>query len=80
VFATESFREKSEEFLRTLTSLSAPVLKLTKRVVDLGRYMSFSAGLAAAEQIYLRELMQTEDAREGLQAFLEKRKPVWKDH
>jgi cyclohexa-1,5-dienecarbonyl-CoA hydratase len=35
-------------------------------------------GLARAEKIYIEELMQTEDAKEGVQAWLEKRKPVWK--
>jgi 1,4-dihydroxy-2-naphthoyl-CoA synthase len=28
--------------------------------------------------MYLNELMQTEDAVEGLQAFLEKRDPAWR--
>jgi cyclohexa-1,5-dienecarbonyl-CoA hydratase len=40
---------------------------------------SLSEGIAAAEQLYLGELMSTEDATEGLNAFLEKRTPVWKN-
>jgi enoyl-CoA hydratase/carnithine racemase len=39
--------------------------------------MHFDKGLARAEQIYLDELMKTEDAQEGIRAFVEKRKPVW---
>ena len=35
--------------------------------------------LAAVEELYLGPLMETEDAHEGLTAFLEKRAPVWKD-
>jgi cyclohexa-1,5-dienecarbonyl-CoA hydratase len=33
--------------------------------------------LAVVEAMYLDELMQTNDAVEGLNAFIEKRKPVW---
>ena len=33
--------------------------------------------LQAVEAMYLDELMKTNDAVEGLNAFLEKRKPVW---
>ncbi len=35
--------------------------------------------LATVEAMYLDELMQTNDAVEGLNAFLEKRKPVWEN-
>jgi len=35
------------------------------------------ARLADVEALYLEELMRTRDAREGLQAFLEKRAPRW---
>ena len=34
--------------------------------------------LASVEKFYLDELMRTADANEGLAAFIEKRKPVWK--
>ncbi len=35
--------------------------------------------LQAVEALYLDELMKTSDAVEGLNAFLEKRKPVWEN-
>ena len=60
-------------------ALSAPVLRLTKRAVveSLGR--DFEPALAEVEDLYRYQLMSTEDAAEGLRAFMEKRKPVWKD-
>lgn len=79
VFPAESFREKAEEFISKLTSLSGPVLRLTKRAVDRALYARVTEGIAEVEKLYLDELMQTEDAREGLSAFLEKRKPTWKN-
>jgi cyclohexa-1,5-dienecarbonyl-CoA hydratase len=79
VFPTEEFRQKADEFIGKLTSLSVPVLKLAKRAVDRALKIDVMEGLAAAEKLYLGELMQTEDAREGLIAYLEKRKPIWKN-
>jgi cyclohexa-1,5-dienecarbonyl-CoA hydratase len=79
VFPTEEFRQKADEFLGKLTSMSAPVLKLTKQAVDRALHANLSDGLASAEDLYLGELMKTEDAREGLSAYLEKRKPAWKN-
>jgi len=38
----------------------------------------FLAQLDEAERLYLSELIETHDAQEGIRAFLEKRKPVWK--
>ena len=79
VTPAQSFREKTDEFISKLTSLSGPVLKLTKRAVDRGLNASVDGGIRGVEQLYLGELMKTEDAQEGLNAFLEKRKPIWKN-
>ena len=35
--------------------------------------------IVCQEDIYLKELMKTSDANEGLTAFLEKRQPKWKN-
>ena len=40
---------------------------------------SFHEALDRAERIYLRELMETRDAIEGIAAFREKREPRWED-
>jgi cyclohexa-1,5-dienecarbonyl-CoA hydratase len=79
VFPTEQFRQNADEFIAKLTSLSGLVLKMTKRAVDRALHADFREGLGSVEELYLGELMQTEDAREGLNAYLEKRKPVWKN-
>lgn len=79
VFPAQDFHQKAGEFIGKLTALSAPVLKLTKRAVDRALDVSVSEGIASAEELYLGELMQTEDAHEGLNAYLQKRKPVWKN-
>ena len=39
----------------------------------------FETALSRLEALYLDELMGTEDAEEGLRAFLAKRPPAWKD-
>jgi len=67
------------EFVAKLTKLSGSVLRMTKRAVRLGSGGSFGEGLTAVEELYLGPLMDTEDANEGLAAFMEKREPVWKN-
>jgi cyclohexa-1,5-dienecarbonyl-CoA hydratase len=67
-----------EAALLGFTDKSAAVLRLTKRAVRRGD-SGFDAALSALEDLYLNELMRTEDAEEGLRAFLAKRPPAWKD-
>ncbi len=67
------------EVLSKLRELSATSLELTRKAIDLGRGHSIDSALAEVENVYLHELMKTKDANEGINAFVEKRKPVWSD-
>jgi len=66
-------------FLDTLAPRSGASLRLAERAVRMGFQPVLDAQLAAVEKLYLNELMETEDAVEGITAFLEKRPPRWND-
>lgn len=71
--------QKTLELLSRFRSLSAAALELTRRAIDLGRGRSLDSALKELENMYLNELMKTQDATEGINAFIEKRKPVWRN-
>ena len=79
VLPDNELEQKTSELLAGLRSLSAAALELTKRAIDLGRGRSLDSALKEVEDMYLHELMKTYDANEGINAFIEKRKPVWRD-
>ncbi len=58
---------------------SAASLRLAVRAVRTDYDTRFRDALAETERLYLEELMATADAVEGLNAFLEKREPRWKN-
>lgn len=57
---------------------SAAALRATKRTLLATADRPRADALRVAADIYLEELMETEDAVEGLRAFLEKRTPTWR--
>jgi cyclohexa-1,5-dienecarbonyl-CoA hydratase len=67
-----------KETVERLAKLSPAALAVTKKAVYCWDAMHFDKGLTRAEQIYLEELMKTEDAQEGIRAWMEKREPSWK--
>jgi len=75
--ASAEVPDKVDATVAQLTALSGAALAATKKAMYVWDAMHFDKGLARAEKIYLDEVMPTEDAREGMQAFLEKRKPNW---
>jgi cyclohexa-1,5-dienecarbonyl-CoA hydratase len=79
VAAPEEFEAAVDAFVARLTKLSGAVLKLAKRAARVPLRGADDEALREIERIYLDELMSTEDANEGVAAFVEKRKPVWKD-
>jgi cyclohexa-1,5-dienecarbonyl-CoA hydratase len=71
--------KETEDFIKPYGKLSAEVIRLTKKAMTSGLKDDLEPSLGLIEDIYLNKLMTTHDAHEGLTAFLEKRKPVWKN-
>jgi len=78
VVPEDRLEEAAQEFIGRLTDKSPVVLKIAKRAILAGVSGDFEQGLQNSEVIYRHALMRTKDAEEGLRAFLEKRKPVWR--
>lgn len=75
----DQLKAEADAFIAKITNLSAKVLEQTK-FATLRKYNAgFLAALTEIEDYYLNTLMKTADAEEGLKAFLEKRKPNWKN-
>ena len=70
--------EAIAEYEQRLKTLSPAALAHAKRALYSWDSSHFEKGLARAEQIYLNELIKTEDAQEGIRAWMEKRKPNWR--
>jgi cyclohexa-1,5-dienecarbonyl-CoA hydratase len=79
VFTAAEFEEAVNKLIEKFKKKSSVVLKLIRMAVYQGLNRDFREALDGVTDIYLDKLMNTEDAVEGLNAFLEKRKPVWKD-
>ncbi|GAC1565928.1 MAG: enoyl-CoA hydratase [Ktedonobacteraceae bacterium] len=87
--AASDIGREMERILNMLREKSAVALRHAKASARLGQATQLEPGqagqstpLEALQRIntlYLEEVMRTEDASEGLRAFLEKRKPHWKN-
>ena len=79
IVAKDDLNSATQDFLKPYLKLSAEVLRKTKKAITAGLMDDFEPSLKVIEDVYLNELMLTADAQEGLNAFMEKRKPVWKN-
>lgn len=77
--ADDSLEEALERLLARLRGMSAAALRMTKRAIIYGANLGVVHALSQIEDLYLHDLMATADAREGIEAFIEKRQPVWSD-
>ena len=79
--AAGDISKEMERILNMLREKSAVALRFAKASTRLGQSEQLTP-LEAVQRIntlYLDELMRTQDAAEGLRAFLEKRKPRWRN-
>jgi enoyl-CoA hydratase/carnithine racemase len=79
VLPDEKLEAEAAALVQRFQEGSAPILQLTRRAVAGGLDLLLPDALRHAEDVYLNQLMATEDAEEGLKAVMAKRKPAWKD-
>ena len=79
IWPAEGFADEAASFVERLASRSGVALRLAKKAYYAGVDVDFHEALDRAERIYLRELMASHDALEGIEAFRGKREPNWTD-
>ena len=68
-----------DDYVDRLLTKSSAAVAIAKKALREGLEHQFESALAGTEKIYLNELVRTEDMREGIDAFLQKRPPNWKN-
>src|SRR5271157_4964305 len=79
VVPREKLKETVDALVKRISEQSGPVLTLLKRVIFEGTWRPFPEALKRAQDLYLNQLFDLQDSREGVLALFQKRKPVWKN-
>ncbi len=77
VVPTESYLEEALKLAEEIASRAPLAVRAAKKMINQVYEESLSAGLAEEKQEFYN-LFSTADQKEGMQAFIEKRKPDWK--
>jgi len=75
----DQFMDVVEKVIAEITSSSPLIIRLNKRAVTSHLGMPFPEAVRQVSDLFLNELMKTEDTLEGIASFYEKRKPQWKN-
>jgi cyclohexa-1,5-dienecarbonyl-CoA hydratase len=79
IFPFESYEKEFTDFINRFKQLSSTVMHYSKKAINIGLKFDFDSQIDELEEFYLKELMSTHDANEGLKAFFEKRSPIWQN-
>jgi enoyl-CoA hydratase len=77
VVAVESYLEEALNLAEEIAARAPAAIRAAKKMISQTFEQTLSNGLAAEKQEFYN-LFATEDQKEGMQAFMEKRKPEWK--
>lgn len=77
VVSRDKLDEAVDELVGKLRDKSPIVLQFVRQAIYQGVDSNFETALNGVTEVYLNKLIKTKDAVEGLEAFLEKRRPKW---
>ncbi|WP_346882464.1 enoyl-CoA hydratase-related protein [uncultured Algibacter sp.] len=77
VFSTETLLEETIKVAKIISSYSKPVAQKSKEVVNRAEELGLKEGILF-ERSTFHSLFATQDQKEGMQAFIEKRNPCFK--
>ena len=75
----EHFDEGLDKLLQEIRHCSPLIIRLNKKAVNQHLGMGLDSAMDKVSDLFLNELMKTEDTLEGMKSFAEKRRPVWKN-
>ncbi|MBM7555025.1 enoyl-CoA hydratase [Thalassobacillus pellis] len=78
-FPSEDLFPAAEKLAKTIAAKSGPSIHKVMNLIPYTRAAKFKEGAQAEAQAF-GQAFGTQDAKEGIQAFIEKRKPNFKDH
>jgi len=77
VVPAEKLMDEAVALAKEIAGKSPIALKFAKKAINAAMETALSQGINYERTLYMW-LFSTEDAQEGISAFLEKRKPIWK--
>lgn len=77
VVPVEGYLDEALKLAEEIAARAPRAARAAKKMINQAFEQSLSDGLAAEKQEFY-DLFDTEDQKEGMQAFIEKRKPEWK--
>ena len=75
---TDVADDGAETKIKELESKSPAVLRAAKKALRRAAHGAPTDGIESAERVYVDDVLPLDDCREGIDAFLTKRKPFWK--
>ena len=79
VVAPDQLAQALEGVLNDLRLASPVIMRMNVRLSRRLAGQPFETARRDAERVFLEELLATEDVREGIASFIEKRRPVWRN-
>jgi len=81
VYAKDELQSHVAQYIeKNILPRSASSLRFAHQAARLSVVNHYQATIPVLEKLYLDELMASHDANEGINSFLEKRKPEWNDN